>query len=58
MQYKVYCLFKSKKPEERERVVRVKVIAESISDAIATAKKKFKEKLKDKPFNIFMYETV
>ena len=58
MQYKIYCLLKSPKPEENERVVRVKVFADCITDALATAKERFRQKLKEKNFNIFMYETV
>lgn len=57
MQYKVYCLLKSPNPEENERVVRVRVIADCITDALAKARERFKQKL-NKPFNIFMYETV
>ncbi len=58
MQYKIYCLLKSPSEEENERVVRVRVIADSIADALAKAKDRFKQKLKEKSFNIFMYETV
>ena len=58
MQYKIYCLLKSPVPEENERVVRVKVFADCIADALIKAKERFKQKLKEKSFNIFMYETV
>ena len=58
MQYKIYCLLKSPNSEENERVVRVRVIADCISDALAKAKERFKQKLKEKSFNIFVYETV
>ena len=58
MQYKIYCLLKSPDPQENERVIRVRVIADCIADALAKAKERFKQKLKEKSFNIFMYETV
>lgn len=58
MQYKVYCLFKSKKDKMKNRVVRVKVIADCLNDALTKAKERFKQKLNDNSFNIFMYETV
>lgn len=58
MEYKVYCLLKSEKPEENERVLRVKVIADCIADALRKAKEKFSQKLKKNKFNIFMYEMV
>ena len=58
MEYKVYCLLKPEKPEESERVVRVKVIADCIAEALRKAKERFSQKLKKNKFNIFMYETV
>ena len=58
MQYKVYCLFKSKKENSKERVIRVKVIADGINEALLKAKEKFMQKLEESSFNIFMYETV
>ena len=58
MEYKVYCLLKTEKPEENDRVVRVKVIADCIAEALRKAKERFSQKLKKNKFNIFMYETV
>ena len=57
-QYKIYCLLKTPDQEEKEKVVRVRVIADCITEALAKAKERFKQKLKEKSFNIFMYETV
>ena len=57
MQYKIYCLLKSPKPEEKERVIRVRVIADCINDALAKARVRFRQKLKERNFKIFMYET-
>ncbi len=54
MQYKVYCLLKR---EKDDRIVRVKVFADCISDALAKAKEMFMKKLNKQKFNIFMYET-
>ena len=55
MQYKVYCLLKSE--AEKDRVLRVKVIADCIADALNKAKEMFAQKLSKRNFNIFMYET-
>ncbi|MBO4323046.1 MAG: hypothetical protein J5836_00135 [Clostridia bacterium] len=55
MQYKVYCLLKS--DAEKDRVLRVKVIADCISDALNKAKEMFSRKLNKRNYNIFMYET-
>ncbi len=57
MQYGVYCLLKARKDESSDRVLRVKVIAESISEAIIKAKELFTKKLRERKFNVFMYET-
>ncbi|MBO6264010.1 MAG: hypothetical protein IJ706_07130 [Clostridia bacterium] len=56
MEYKVYCLTKHGDDKVDDKVVRVKVNADSISDALKKAKELFMAKLK-KSFNIFMYET-
>lgn len=58
MQYKVYCLLKSRKEEQEGKVVRVNVIANCIAEALSKAKEMFAKKLKENTFNIFMYETV
>lgn len=58
MQYKVYCLLKSRKEEQQGKIVRVNVFADCIADALAKAKERFTQKLKENTFNIFMYETV
>ncbi len=54
MEYKVYCLLKN---DDKDKVLWVKVIADCFSDAIQTAKELFQSKLKERKFNIFMYET-
>ena len=46
MEYKVYCLLKTEKPEENDKVVRVKVIADCIAEALRKAKERFSQKLK------------
>lgn len=58
MEYKVYCLLKEENLEETARVVRVKVIADCVAEALKKAKDRFSQKLKKNKFNIFMYETV
>ena len=55
MQYKVYCLLKR---EKDDRIVRVRVFADCISEAIAKAKEMFSKKLKKQNYSIFMYETM
>ncbi|MBQ7643266.1 MAG: hypothetical protein IJS67_05125 [Clostridia bacterium] len=57
MQYKVYCLLKNEKTEGDDRVLRVKVLADCIAEALRKAKELFAKKLCARPFNIFMYET-
>ena len=57
MQYKVYCLHKSENAEKNDKVIRVKVIADCIAEALRKAKELFQSKLNKRPFNIFMYET-
>ena len=54
MQYNVYCLLKR---EKDDRIVRVKVFADCISDALAKAKEMFMKKIRKHKFSIFMYET-
>ena len=54
MNYNIYCLLKT---ENKDRVIRVKIIADCIADAIQKAKQRFNERLKEKKFSIFMYET-
>ena len=56
MQYKVYCLFKGDGTKD-DKVLRVKVIADCIAEALKKAKETFSRKLKSGSFNIFMYET-
>lgn len=56
MEYKVYCLLKSEEMEKKDKVVRVKVFADCLSEALKKAKDSFSKKLA-RPFNIFMYET-
>ena len=58
MQYKVYCLLKEANVDETDRVIRVNVIADCISEALNKARERFNQKLRQKKFNIFMYETV
>lgn len=55
MQYKIYCLLKSE--AEKDKVLRVRVIADCISDALNKAKEMFARKLRSKTYHIFMYET-
>lgn len=55
MQYKVYCLLKS--DAEKDRVLRVRVIADCIADALNKAKEMFARKLNSRKYDIFMYET-
>ncbi len=58
MQYKVYCLLKNNDGKDNsDKVLRVKVIADCISEALKKAKTMFSQKLRSRPFNIFMYET-
>ena len=54
MKYKVYCLLKR---EKDDRIVRVQVHADCISEALAKAKELFSQKLKKNRYSIFMYET-
>ncbi|MBE5742529.1 MAG: hypothetical protein E7360_04310 [Clostridiales bacterium] len=58
MQYKVYCLLKNANVDSTDRVVRVKVIADCINEALYKAKERFNQKLRQKKYSIFMYETV
>lgn len=57
MQYRVYCIQKLDNEIKKERVVRVNVFAECISEALNKAKELFDKKLKKNSFNIFMYES-
>ncbi len=57
MQYKVYCLLKAQESGQQDKIVRVKVIAECISEALTKAKELFSKKLRERKFNVFMYET-
>ena len=58
MQYKVYCLLNDEKYAVKNgKVVRVKVVADSIADALKKAKEMFMKKLEESKFKIFMYET-
>lgn len=58
MQYSVYCLLKNNDGGgSDDKVLRVKVIADCISEALKKAKSLFSQKLRSRPFNIFMYET-
>ena len=56
MLYRVYCIQKLDS-EKKERVVRVNVFAECITEALNKAKELFGKKLKKNSFNIFMYES-
>ena len=58
MQYKVYCLLKDTKTNSSDKVLRVKVIADCVNEALTKAKERFSQKLREKKFSIFMYETV
>ncbi len=58
MQYKVYCLLKDTKTNASDKVLRVKVIADCVNEALAKAKERFSQKLCERKFSIFMYETV
>lgn len=58
MQYKVYCLLNDEKYAVKNgKVVRVKVVADCIADALKKAKEMFMKKLEESKFKIFMYET-
>jgi len=58
MEYKVYCLIKNEELRQNNTIVRVKVFADCISDALNKAKDMFLKKLKrQSSFQIFMYET-
>ena len=54
MQYKVYCLLKNGKKDDK--IIRVKVFADCIAEALSKAKEMFSRKIKNN-YNIFMYET-
>lgn len=58
MQYKVYCLLKNAKEDNIDKVVKVSVIADCISEALTKAKERFNQKLREKKYSIFMYETL
>ena len=58
MQYNVYCLLKDENLEKNDRVIRVNVFADCINEALLKAKEKFKQKIEESRFKIFMYETV
>ena len=57
MRYKVYCLLKNENLNSEDRVIRVRVIADCINEALSKAKERFNEKLRQKQYSIFMYET-
>jgi len=58
VQYKVYCLLKSAKEENLDKVVKVSVIADCINEALTKARERFNQKLREKKYSIFMYETI
>ncbi|MDY2880159.1 MAG: hypothetical protein SOT34_04400 [Candidatus Borkfalkiaceae bacterium] len=58
MEYKVYCLMKDERqPAKSDRIVRVRVAADCIADALKKAKEMFMKKIEESRFHIFMYET-
>ena len=58
MQYNVYCLLKDENLGKSDRVIRVNVFADCINEALQKAKDKFKQKIEESKFKIFMYETI